>query len=237
MIIFIEKVKYQINLKQFADQLEIIGFNMNDKFFIDESKFPNLDFDTHYHEVEINALVKKMKSKRRAYFSVGREITQLKALVGNPPHENDCYKLISINGGFSTVGIISYIANLESIKQLYVSTFRLGKNHFNVLLRLHKLGKLNNCNFITSLSQKEIDDKQEGYNYFEYIQSECKKIGWKIKCFNNHSKILLMLTDKNYYVVETSSNLNENPKTEHFSWENDKELYEWYLAIFKELLK
>lgn len=46
-----------------------------------------------------------------------------------------------------------------------------------------------------------------------------------------------MKTPKNYYVVETSSDLNENPKMEQFSWKNDKELYNWYLELFIELLK
>lgn len=213
------------------------GFNFDDDFYIDESDFPELNFETKFHPVEINGLIKKMKSKKRAFFNVGRERNQLSALIGKPPDTSDCYKMISINGGFSTIGIINYIAKLEPIKELYVSTFRIGKNHFNSLLKLHNIGRLGKCNLITSISQKEIDDTQEGYNYYEYIKNRCKDIGWKIKCFNNHSKILLMRTEKNYYVVETSSNLNENPKTEHFSWENDKELYEWYLAIFKELLK
>lgn len=202
-----------------------------------EIDFPNLDFETKYHPVEINGLVKKMTSKKRAFFNVGRERNQLRALIGSPPNTKQCYKMISINGGFSTVGIISYVANLEPIEELYVSTFRIGKNHFKTLMKLHERHKLNNCHFITSVSQKEIDATQEGYNYFEYISEKCEKLGWKLKIFNNHSKILLMKTKNNFYVVETSSNLNENPKTEHFSWENDKELYEWYLAIFKELLK
>ncbi len=44
-------------------------------------------------------------------------------------------------------------------------------------------------------------------------------------------------TPQNHYVIETSSNLNENPKMEQFNWENDKDLYLWYEALFKELMK
>lgn len=213
------------------------GSNFDKDF--EDIDFPELNFETKFHPVEINGLVKKMISKKRAFFNVGRERNQLEALIGYPPSINDCYKMISINGGFSTIGIINYVANIEPIEELYVSTFRIGKNHFKSLLNLHNKNKLKICNFITSVSQKEIDFSREddGYNYFEYIQKKCEEIGWKLKIFNNHSKILLMKTKSNYYVVETSSNLNENPKTEHFSWENDKELYNWYLEIFKELLK
>ena len=40
----------------------------------------------------------------------------------------------------------------------------------------------------------------------------------------------------NNYVIETSSNLNENPKMEQFSWENDRGLFDWYKKLFIELL-
>nr|DAI82559.1 MAG TPA: hypothetical protein [Caudoviricetes sp.] len=46
-----------------------------------------------------------------------------------------------------------------------------------------------------------------------------------------------MKTEKNFYVVETSSNLNENPKMEQFSFENDKSLFDWYKKLFIELIK
>ena len=44
-----------------------------------------------------------------------------------------------------------------------------------------------------------------------------------------------MRTKDNYYVLETSSNLNENPKIEQYSFENDEELYAYYYRFFKRL--
>ena len=79
--------------------------------------------------------------------------------------------------------------------------------------------------------------KEKSYNYYNFVVAKCDENDWQIKSFDNHSKLILMQTDKNFYVVETSSNLNENPKMEQFSFENDKELFEWYEQLFKELLK
>ena len=42
---------------------------------------------------------------------------------------------------------------------------------------------------------------------------------------------------ENFYVVETSSNLNENPKIEQYSFENDEELFLFYENFFKEAIK
>lgn len=212
------------------------GFNSHD-FYIDENNFPKINVETEFDPVDMCGIVKKMRSKRRFMFSIGRERNQLEALVERPPKNHECYKMLSVSGGFSILGVIAYVAKLEPIEELHISTFRIGKNHFNELLKLHDKGKLKKCHFITSATQVEIDSKSYKHDYFSYIEKMCKKVGWDLKIFNNHSKILLMKTDKNYYVVETSSNLNENPKTEQFSWENDKELYDWYLGLFKELLK
>ena len=44
-----------------------------------------------------------------------------------------------------------------------------------------------------------------------------------------------MRTKENYYVLETSSNLNENPKIEQYSFENSKELYDFYYDFFDKL--
>lgn len=89
--------------------------------------------------------------------------------------------------------------------------------------------------------KKNIDEKMsyngKTYRYFDFICEICKKHNWELRCYDNHSKIVLMRTAWNWYVLETSSNLNNNPKMEQFSFENDKVLYEFYFNLFKELLK
>jgi hypothetical protein len=83
---------------------------------------------------------------------------------------------------------------------------------------------------------KEDKKKLNDYNYFDKIAQTCELNGWDVYVINNHSKIILMKTESNYYVLETSSNLNENPKIEQYSFENNKELYDFYYAFF-EILK
>ena len=55
-----------------------------------------------------------------------------------------------------------------------------------------------------------------------------KKNNWLIMVKNNHSKILLFDTESGKFVLETSSNLNENPKMEQFSFYKDEEMYNFY---------
>ena len=214
-------------MEKYSDQQETIGFDINE----DDFELPEI----RYQPIDVCGMVLKMKSKKRLALNVSRETKQVGALVKHPPTSNQVFHLVSV-GGFSSIGIIKYVAMREKIEELYVSTFRIGKPHFEELCKLHKKGYIKQANFITSLKQAGIDSTLS-IDYFNIICEECIKRGWSIKAYNNHSKIVLMRTSKNYYIIETSSNLSENPKMEQFTWENDRTLFEWYEQMFKELLK
>lgn len=215
--------------------------DFDDDLSFDDLSFDDSDFQTTYREIDICGLVKKMNSKTRMMFNIYREENQLKALIKAPPTHGECFKMLSVGGGFSSLGIIKFIAEIEPIEVMYVSTFRIGKKHFDVLRSLYRQGKLKDCYLITSNAQERTDGtavyKGKTYNYYDYLIGCCKDNNWKIKTFDNHSKLILMKTADNYYVVETSSNLNENPKMEQFSFENDEGLFNWYKDLFVELMK
>jgi len=62
-----------------------------------------------------------------------------------------------------------------------------------------------------------------------------RRRGWEYVIQSNHSKLLLFDTDTGKFVLETSSNLNENPSIEQFSFERNVELYDFYENAFGEL--
>lgn len=68
---------------------------------------------------------------KRHIFHVVREERQIEQLLdGDLP--NECvYKMIS-EGGFSSIGIIRYVAMRTAIKELIASTLRVGKSMLNV---------------------------------------------------------------------------------------------------------
>lgn len=208
------------------------------------NEFDDLDFSFDFdkpQETDACGLVLRMLSKKRVLFNISNEIKQIRMLIDEPPKHNECFKFLSCGGGVSSIGFIKYVASLEDVEELFVSTFRIGKAQFQVLCDLHKNGQLDKVHFITSSTQARTDSlaeyKGEKYNYYEFIMSECKLRDWSLTVFDNHSKIILMRTRKNWYVIETSSNLNENPKMEQFSFENDKTLFEWYKELFLQIEK
>jgi len=170
--------------------------------------------------------------KKRLNFHIMRELSNLEELMEELP-EKYVYKFIS-NGYFSSIAFIKYIADRTYIKKLTVSTLRVGKKHLAVLDELHAQKKINKINFVIGSVMKNDSLKGKEYGYFDVLTDMCDKNEWKITVLNNHSKILLFDTNAGYFVIETSSNLNENPNIEQFSFEKSKKLYDMYYGSFVE---
>lgn len=92
------------------------------------------------------------------------------------------------------------------------------------------------CYFAVGSLMKDCGNTVKKYRYYDDFESVCKNNGWKYSTVNNHSKILLFDTDIGKFVLETSSNLNENPKIEQFSFEKDDELFDFYKSVFERWL-
>jgi hypothetical protein len=180
-------------------------------------------------------LLKKLKSSKRQLFCMNDGNRNIDMLTDRLlPIENECYKFISLDGGFCSVNFIKYVAGKETIEELTASTLRIGEKQFVYLSNLCKAGKLKRATFFIGSIMKEDSGK---YDYFARFFEISKQYGWESFVVNNHSKIILMRTERDYYVLESSSNLNDNPKIEQYSFENSKELYDFYYGFFQVLKK
>ncbi len=173
----------------------------------------------------------KVKTKRRSTYNIHRGTHNVKQLI-TLPKENEVYKLISFAGGFASINFVLAVAEKENIEELTITSLRVGRKQLQLLDSLYKQGKLNKATFIVGTLMKE---NAKRYTYYDDLEKISDKNNWEVKAVNNHSKIVLMKTKDNYYVLETSSNFNDNPKIEQFSFENSKELYEFYYNILKEI--
>lgn len=176
-------------------------------------------------------ITQKSKNKK---FSIIRSIYEINQYISTLPGNDDVYKFVSM-GGFSSISFIKYISDRTVIKNLYVSTLRVGKKELQILDAISNSGRLHKVNFIVGSIMKTPGDYVKKWSYYENFEMICDKNNWKYKTENNHSKILLFDTEAGYFVIETSSNLNENPKIEQFSFEKSEELFNFYKQIFETL--
>ena len=182
-------------------------------------------------QVNVNALKANINRRGRVKFKYEIMKRNLNKLMPELPSKDECFKFISFSGGFASISFIEAVAAKEKILELTASTLRIGAKQFDILARLNAKGMLEKATFFVGTLMRE-DEKRKQYNYYGRIFEKCRELDWRIHSTNNHSKIILMRTEENYYVLETSSNLNENPKIEQFSIENNKGMYDFYYDFF-----
>lgn len=164
-------------------------------------------------------------SAKQKRFSLIKSIRDLTEICPELPGDNECFKFVS-HGGFSSASFIAMVAEYTKINMLYCSTFRVGKKEIIMLNGLHEKCVLDKAKFV--MFSGMLGDENKKYNYNEIVNRVCEKNGWMVETKKNHSKIFLFDTDCGKYVLETSSNLNENPKIEQYSFEKSEELYRFY---------
>lgn len=165
--------------------------------------------------------------EKRYAFHVVREEQQIGILLENSLPDDCVYKMIS-EGGFSSIGIVRYVSERARIKELIASTLRVGRKHLECLDVMHQQNKLDKAIIIVGSVMKNDSEIGKSYGYYDALQGVANENGWTVICRNNHSKVLLMDTSAGKFVVETSSNLNENPNMEQFSFEKSEALFDFY---------
>ena len=176
-----------------------------------------------------------LRSKERAYFDVhdGAEILSRRAEL---PKDGESLRAISYAGGFSSCSVVIWIAAKAKIERMFVSTLRVGKKEIDAMKDLHESGKLDSASFVLcGISKENKSLKGKDYGYTEYFEEQCAECGFLWSYAKNHSKIILLDTSEGKFVIETSSNFNENPKIEQFCITKSDLIYNFYKSgIFGE---
>lgn len=163
-------------------------------------------------------------AKKRKRFDTIRSTHTLLSQCPRLPFDDECFKFVS-HGDFSCASFIALVAKYTVINTLYASTFSMGKKECLLFDNLADDGRLNDVHIVVS---SQIFNGNN-HSTTRTIKGFCDKFDWKIVAKKNHSKILLFDTDDGQFVLETSSNLNANSKTEFYSFEKDLLLYQFYL--------
>lgn len=201
--------------------------NIGDKMDFDF----DLDLDFSFDDDKIDdEFVLNTKTKKRIFFDLERSFELLKKSLELPTIDEEI-RLISPAGGWSSCSLIMFIADKEVIEELTITTLRVGVKEMQALIDLYDEDRIKYIHIIMS----KVAKANKIYVYHNQIRSIIDSRNVKISYINNHSKVILAKTKENYYVIETSSNLNENPKIEQFIVCNDKNIYEYYLKAFKKL--
>lgn len=177
--------------------------------------------------LDLHAILLAGERKTRTSFVLAREAAQISTLMEDPPRDGERVEMISGRLGFSSMAVIDYVARRDPVELLSVATFNISKKRMRALESLHRRGLVRDARIVTS-------DVKAGRD--RYCREACARMGWRFDEVKNHAKLILMRTEGGArHCVRTSSNLNENPRIETYTWDNDPEIYDFYAQLFDAL--
>ena len=167
----------------------------------------------------------------RTVFSLEQSLSKLEDAGMHIPGQGEALRLISPAGGWSSCSLILWIAEQSHIRHMIATTLRVEKKEIDAICGLMYDGTLESAEIYLSGIAKQ----HKKYDYSDYFEAKCEEYGIKYKYVKNHSKVILLDTDLGKIVIETSSNLNENPKIEQFCVVKSEDLYDFYINCFERL--
>jgi len=110
----------------------------------------------------------------------------------------------------------------EEIEEMIIAFYRIGKKVIQELSEFIKDSKIKSIYFLVNDGLPKLTP--DAYNLMKQLESN----NWKIRLDNNHTKIILLKTAKNHFIIEGSGNLSINARIEQYVIDNDISLFNFH---------
>ncbi len=140
--------------------------------------------------------------------------------------EGDCYHCFSF-GDVDSMSYFKHVLKQQKVDYLAVSTWCMAGADVDDLEDWINRGYLKRVDFfvgeIFAGSYPEV---------YEKAKALCRKCGGRVVIFRNHSKVMIVKGAKFDCLIESSANVNTNPRSENTVLTVDKQLVKDYLELF-----
>ena len=136
------------------------------------------------------------------------------------------YHFIS-GGDIDSFSFLMWILRMQKVHRLLCSTWCIAKIDIEEFHRQIMMGRIGELNFYVG----EILPNSFPEEYAE-ICEVCKDSGGRVAVFRNHSKVMAGYGDKFSFVIESSANINTNPRTEQTCVTINRELVDFYSDFY-----
>lgn len=191
--------------------------------------FDNLFLDEKIEsEREENAEKSAQVKKTISHHKMRRVLSELALERELPWHfeQGVSYHCISF-GDVDALTYMRVIVKQQKIKYALVSTWCCASEDIAEIKNWIEHGYIGRCDFYVG----EIF-KASYYKQYEELISLCKTLGGRVAICRNHSKVMVLLGERFDAVIESSANVNTNPRIEQCVITTDSELAHWYKAFF-----
>ena len=190
----------------------------------------DFSFDDDEKKEEKSSVKKGKVSHRLGKRHICRKASSEKVLEDILPFhfdENDCYHVIS-QGDIDSFSFCKHLVKAEKFDYLLLSTWCAAGEDFLEIQSWLRRGILKRVDFyVGEIFQKQYPDV---FNLAMEIKEE---FGSRVCIFRNHSKVMVLTGQDKSAVIESSANINTNPRTEQTVITFDKELADFYINFYK----
>ena len=140
--------------------------------------------------------------------------------------EGDCYHCFSF-GDVDSLTFFKHVLRQQRVDYLAISTWCMAGEDVDDLRQWHRRGMLGRVDFYVG----EIfpGSYPEVYDAVLDFLSEC---GGRLCVFRNHSKIMMVVGERFDCLIESSANVNTNPRSENTVITVDRQLVADYIELF-----
>ena len=136
------------------------------------------------------------------------------------------YHVVS-GGDIDSFSFLMWILRMQRVHRLLCSTWCMAKLDIEEFHRQVVLGRIGELNFYVG----EIFPGSYPEEYAE-ICEVCRDSGGRVAVFRNHSKVMAGYGEKFAFAIESSANINTNPRTEQTVVTICQELADFYFEFY-----
>lgn len=172
-------------------------------------------------------------SHRMGARQLWRKAASEKAIESAMPwhfQEGDCYHCFSF-GDVDSFTFFKMVLRQQPIKYAAISTWCMAGEDVTDLHRWHERGMVGRVDFFLGEIFKS------GYpDVYRAVQEFIQECGGRMVIFRNHSKVMAIEGERFDCLIESSANINTNPRSENTVLTVDRELTGEYIQLFSEIV-
>lgn len=193
------------------------------------------DFQTEYTIEELTSSIedtaqevdaKSLKILNRHLFHRLTSERMLEDILPLEVERGASYHVIS-GGDVDSFSYLMWILRMQRVRSLLCSTWCIAKTDIQEFQRQITLGRIGKLDFYVG----EILPGSYPEEYAE-LGEVCRNSGGRIAVFRNHSKVMAGHGEKFSFAIESSANINTNPRTEQTCITIDAGLADFYFDFY-----
>lgn len=131
---------------------------------------------------------------------------------------------------FNAFTFIPFVAKHHPIKELFASTYSIGRKVIEALIEMHDKGEIEQITLLVSDSMI----KRNPLVIDNLMAMATTRPNLTVLYAWVHAKVCLMKTHDHHFIVEGSGNWSENAHYEQYTFANSKGLYDFRMKLFTE---